>query len=102
MLLRTPAAAAIPAPNADSQSGVLLCCIADWEPWACGGLTRSWHRGSAKLRWATESREQKLIELIELQRPDVIDYLPPKRGMFSSFLNNCRDTDIGQEGMKSR
>lgn len=41
-----------------------------------------------------QSQGQKLSEFIELQRPDVIDYLPPKRGMFSSFLYNCRDTDI--------
>lgn len=102
MLLRTQAAAAIPAPNADSHSSVLWCCIAGWESWACGGLTRSWHWGSGKLHWAEESQGQKLSEFRELQKPDVIDYLPPKRGVFSSFLNNCRDMRSGGDEIKVR
>lgn len=85
LLLQTPAAAAIPAPNADSQSGVLRCCIADWEPWACGGLARSWHWGSSKLRWATENQGQKLIELKNYKgRMLLIIYLP-RGGCFPAF-----------------
>lgn len=87
-----------PCTKRHSQSGVLRCCIAGWEPWACGGLAGSWHRGSGRLRWAKECQGQKWSEFIELQRPDVIDYLPPKRGVFYSFLNNCRDTDIRSGG----